>query len=69
MAEMLQPARLIYADGTVEFVLVEDRAPDGSRVLRPDTSLDAIRVRLGTDPVGAAPLEAFLTRLQPDPGP
>ena len=64
---MQQPARLTFTDGTVEFALVDAPAPDGSRVVRPDTSLDAIRARSGSEPVTDVELAAFHAQLPTDP--
>jgi hypothetical protein len=50
-----------------EYVVTEER-PDGSLTLVPDTSFEAIRKRLGTEPATLAEFEAEYGPVQPPDG-
>lgn len=54
----------LSGDRAGEYVVTEER-PDGSLTLVPDTSFDAIRKRLGTEPATLAEFEAEHGAVQP----
>lgn len=57
----------LSGDRAGEYVVTEER-PDGSLTLVPDTSFDAIRKRLGTEPGTLADFEAEYGPVQPPDG-
>jgi hypothetical protein len=57
----------LSGDRAGEYVVTEER-PDGSLTLVPDTSFDAIRKRLGTEPATLAEFEAEHGAVQPPDG-
>jgi hypothetical protein len=54
----------LSGDRAGEYVVTEER-PDGSLTLVPDTSFEAIRKRLGTEPATLAEFEAEYGPVQP----
>lgn len=57
----------LSGDRAGEYVVTEER-PDGSLTLVPDTSFEAIRKRLGTEPATLAEFEAEYGPVQPPDG-
>lgn len=57
----------LSGDRAGEYVVTEER-PDGSLTLAPDTSFEAIRKRLGTEPGTLADFEAEYGPVQPPDG-
>ena len=57
----------LSGDRAGEYVVTEER-PDGSLTLVPDTSFEAIRKRLGTEPATLAEFEAEYGTVQPPDG-
>lgn len=57
----------LSGDRAGEYVVTEER-PDGSLTLVPDTSFEAIRKRLGTEPGTLADFEAEYGPVQPPDG-
>lgn len=57
----------LSGDRAGEYVVTEER-PDGSLTLVPDTSFDAIRKRLGTEPGTLADFEAEYGPVKPSDG-
>jgi hypothetical protein len=57
----------LSGDRDGEYVVTEER-PDGSLTLVPDTSIEAIRKRLGTEPGTLAEFEAEYGPVQPPDG-
>lgn len=57
----------LSGDRDGEYLITEER-PDGSLTLVPDTSFDAIRKRLGTEPGTLAEFEAEYGPVQPSDG-
>lgn len=57
----------LSGDRDGEYLITEER-PDGSLTLVPDTSFDAIRKRLGTEPGTLADFEAEYGPVQPPDG-
>ncbi len=58
-------AHVRLSDDRVGEYVVKDGRPDGSLTLVPDTSFDAIRKRLGTEPGTLADFEAEYGAVQP----
>lgn len=57
----------LSGDRNGEYLITEER-PDGSLTLVPDTSFEAIRERLGTEPATLAEFEAEHGPVQPPDG-
>jgi len=57
----------LSGDRSGEYLVTEER-PDGSLTLVPDTSFEAIRKRLGTEPATLAEFEAEYGPVQPSDG-
>lgn len=57
----------LSGDRSGEYLIAEER-PDGSLTLVPDTSLEAIRKRLGTEPATLAEFETEHGPVQPSDG-
>jgi len=61
-------AHVELSDDRVGEYVVKDERPDGSLTLVPDTSFEAIRKRLGTEPGTLADFEAEYGPVQPPDG-
>ena len=61
---MRKPADPIVIDDRP--YVVEDALPDGRLVLRPDTSIDAIRERVGTEPMSPEQFQRTFGKLPTD---
>ncbi len=61
---MRKPADPIVIDDRP--YVVEDALPDGRLVLRPDTSIDAVRKRVGTEPMGPEQFQQTFGHLPAD---
>jgi hypothetical protein len=58
---MAEPARHVTLTGDLNGeYLVDEQLPDGSVVIRPDTSAAAMRRRLGLEQISAEEFEAFI---------
>jgi hypothetical protein len=58
---MAEPARHVTLTGDLNGeYLVDEQLPDGSVVIRPDTSAAAMRRRLGLKQISAEDFEAFI---------
>jgi hypothetical protein len=58
---MAEPARHVTVSGDLNGeYLVDEELPDGSVVIRPDTSAQAMRRRLGLEQISAEEFEAFI---------
>ena len=58
---MAEPARHVTVTGDLNGeYLVDEQLPDGSVIIRPDTSAAAMRRRLGLEQLSAEEFEAFI---------
>ena len=62
--EIVQVTR---ADGSTDRYVLEEQQADGALLVRPDTRIEAIRQRLGTEPVSDAEFNAAFGDLPTGP--
>jgi hypothetical protein len=66
MQTVSRQAHVTLSGDIVGDYVVEDRRSDGTLMLVPDTGIDAIRKRLGTEPMNAEEFEHYFGDLPTD---